>query len=91
MIKLVLATNNAHKVSEFRSCFAQKGFDVEILTIKETGFDGEIVEDADSFEGNAYIKAKALCDYLYNENVTSKNLFSATPFRCQVLAERNLL
>lgn len=63
MIKLVLATNNAHKVSEFRSCFAQKGFDVEILTIKETGFDGEIVEDADSFEGNAYIKAKTLCEY----------------------------
>lgn len=63
MIKIVLATNNSHKVSEFESCFRQKGIDIEIITLKETGFCGEIIEDADSFEGNAYIKAKALCDY----------------------------
>ncbi len=63
MIKIVLATNNAHKVSEFKSCFRQKGIDIEIVTLKETGFTGEIVENADSFDGNAFIKAKALCDY----------------------------
>lgn len=63
MIKIVLATNNSHKVSEFKSCFAQKGYDIEVLTIKEVGFSGEIIEDADSFEGNSYIKAKALCDF----------------------------
>lgn len=63
MIKIVFATNNAHKVSEFRSCFEQMGVEAEIITIKETGFVGDIVEDADSFEGNAYIKAKTLCDY----------------------------
>ncbi len=63
MIKIVLATNNAHKVSEFKNCFNEKGIDIEIVTLKETGFCGEIIEDADSFEGNAYIKAKALCDY----------------------------
>lgn len=63
MIKIVLATNNSHKVSEFKSCFAQKGIDIEIVTIKETGFTGDIIEDADSFEGNAYIKAKTLCDF----------------------------
>ena len=63
MIKIVLATNNAHKVSEFKSCFAQKGIEAEIIPISETGFSGEIIENADTFEGNAYIKAKALCDY----------------------------
>ena len=63
MIKIVLATNNAHKVSEFKGCFLQKGIDIEFLTIKETGFKGDIIEDADSFEGNAYIKAKTICDY----------------------------
>ncbi len=63
MIKIVLATNNAHKVSEFKSCFNQKGIDIEIVTLKETGFCDELIEDADSFEGNAYIKAKALSDY----------------------------
>ncbi len=63
MIKIVFATNNAHKVSEFRSCFSQMGIEAEIITIKETGFTGEIIENADSFEGNAYIKAKTLCDH----------------------------
>lgn len=63
MIKIVLATNNSHKVSEFKSCFAQKGIEAEIITIAETGFKGEIIENADDFEGNAYLKAKALCDY----------------------------
>ncbi len=63
MIKIVLATNNSHKVSEFRAAFAQMGVDVELLTIKDTGFTGEIIEDADTFDGNALIKAKALCDY----------------------------
>lgn len=63
MIKIVFATNNSHKVSEFKSCFAQNGIEAEIITIKETGFDGDLIEDADTFEGNAFIKAKALCDY----------------------------
>jgi len=63
MIKIVFATNNAHKVSEFRSCFTQMGVEAEIITIKETGFKGEIIENADTFEGNAFIKAKTLCDY----------------------------
>lgn len=63
MIKIVLATNNAHKISEFRSCFEQMGIECELVTIRETGFNGEIIENADSFEGNAYIKAKTLCDF----------------------------
>lgn len=63
MIKIVLATNNSHKVSEFKSCFQQKGIDIDIVTLREIGFNGEIVEDADSFEGNAYIKAKTICDF----------------------------
>ena len=63
MLKIVIATNNSHKISEFRSCFLQKGIEFELVTIKEAVFAGEIIEDADSFEGNAYIKAKTLCDH----------------------------
>jgi len=63
MIEIVLATNNKHKVAEFKSCFEQRGISARIIPISETGFKGEIIEDADTFEGNAYIKAKALCDY----------------------------
>ncbi len=63
MIKIVLASNNKHKLSEFKGCFAQKGINAEIIPLSETGFNGDIDENADSFEGNAYIKAKAICDY----------------------------
>lgn len=57
MKKAILATNNSHKVSEFRRAFAENGIDIQLLTLKEVGFFDEIVEDADSFEGNAFIKA----------------------------------
>ena len=62
MIKIVLATNNSHKVGEFRAAFEQMGVEVELLTIKDTAFRGEIIEDADTFDGNALIKAKTLCE-----------------------------
>ncbi len=39
------------------------GIEAELVTIKETGFSGELIEDADTFEGNSYIKAHALCDF----------------------------
>ena len=62
-MKIVLATNNNHKVEEFKSGFAAKGLDAEIVTIRQTGFSGDIVEDKDTFEGNALIKAKALAEF----------------------------
>ena len=60
--EIVLASNNAHKTEEFRRYFRESGLSVEIITMREAGFDAEIVEDADTFEGNAYLKAKAVCD-----------------------------
>ena len=43
--------------------FETSGLDAELITIKESGFSGEIVESAGTFEGNAYIKAHTLCEY----------------------------
>lgn len=63
-MELVFATNNAHKVSELRELFhGYFGDKVKILTLKEVGFSGDIIEDADTFEGNAYIKARTVCDF----------------------------
>ncbi len=60
--QIVLASNNAHKTEEFRRYFRESGLPIEIITMHEAGFDAEIAEDADTFEGNAYLKAKAVCD-----------------------------
>lgn len=60
--KIVLASDNKHKAEEFHRFFAEHGVDVELLTMRQAGFTGEIVEDADTFEGNAFLKAKAVAD-----------------------------
>ena len=62
-MKVILATNNEHKIAEFRRYFTEAGVDIELIPIKDTGFTGAIDENADSFEGNAFIKANALCRF----------------------------
>ena len=56
-MKLILATKNAHKVIEMREILRE--LDAEILSLKDIGFEGEIVEDGTTFEENAMIKAQA--------------------------------
>ena len=61
-MKIVLATNNAHKIGEMSAFFKRYyGDGIEFLSLSQAGFSGEITEDADSFEGNAFIKASAVC------------------------------
>lgn len=57
MKTVVIATNNAHKVFEIRSALDFEGW--EFKTLAEAGLASDPVEDADSFEGNARIKARA--------------------------------
>ena len=58
-MKLVLATGNRGKLREFREAFGP-----ELLGMEEVTGPLEIVEDADSFAGNALIKARALYEKL---------------------------
>ena len=54
-VKLVLATHNAHKVVELRKILGAQLEGIELI-----GYDGpEPVEDGDTFEANALIKARA--------------------------------
>ena len=53
MKNLILASNNAHKVKEIKQILT----DYNILTLKEVNFTEDIIEDGDSFEENALIKA----------------------------------
>ena len=57
MKKVVIATNNAHKVSEISTALDFPGW--EFVTLRECTPFPEPVEDADTFEGNARIKARA--------------------------------
>jgi XTP/dITP diphosphohydrolase len=54
--KLVLATHNKHKAEELQVMLKDLG--VEVLTLDAFPRVGEIVEDAETLEGNAFKKAK---------------------------------
>lgn len=56
-MKFVLASNNKKKIAEMRRILCELEPDAEILSLSDIGFDGDIIEDGDSFEKNALIKA----------------------------------
>lgn len=55
MKKLIFATGNEGKMKEIRMILGD--LDYEILSMKEAGIDVDIVEDGETFEENAIIKA----------------------------------
>ena len=60
MEKIVLASNNMHKVKEFKEILTY----FEILTLKEVGFNEEIIEDGSTFYENSLIKARTVGEFL---------------------------
>lgn len=59
MKELILASNNEHKVEEIKNILE----DYKILTLKDINFFDEIIEDGDTFEENALIKARTVAKY----------------------------
>lgn len=54
MSNIIFATNNKNKLRELRSIFPN----VNILSLNELGYDKDIIEDGNTFEENALIKAR---------------------------------
>lgn len=65
MKKLLVASNNQHKIREIKEIL--KDIPVEILSLKEAGIDIDVEETGNTFMENAYIKAKAIYDLLDNK------------------------
>jgi len=59
MKKIVFASHNQNKVSEIQHLL--KGI-VNIVSLSDIGFDKDIAETANTLEGNAIIKARAIYD-----------------------------
>lgn len=57
MKKIILASDNGHKLEEIRRYFKEAEIPAEIIPLRDSGFSGEIVEDGETFEENALIKA----------------------------------
>ena len=59
--RLIFATNNEGKVNEIRQILGD-GYDV--YSLKDLDIHTNIIEDGHTFEENAVIKAKAICEDL---------------------------
>lgn len=55
--RLVVASNNKHKIEEIKFILADR---FDLVSMEEIGFTDEIVEDADTFIDNAFIKARTI-------------------------------
>lgn len=58
MKRVIFATGNEGKMREIRMIL--KAYPVEVVSMKEAGIDTDIVEDGNTFEENALIKARAI-------------------------------
>lgn len=56
--KIILASNNAHKIEEIKEIL--KNFPFQVISLKEAGIDIDVEEDGKTFEQNAYKKAKEI-------------------------------
>ncbi len=60
MLKIVVATNNAHKVEELSAMFEGK---VELLSLKDVGIQIDPEENGKTYAENAFIKAEAVTHF----------------------------
>lgn len=67
MKKLIVASNNEHKIREIKDML--KEFNLNILSLKEAGIYIDVEENGDTFKENAHIKAMEIYKLLDDEMV----------------------
>ena len=68
-MKLIIASNNAHKVTEIKAILGD--YYEQILSLRDAGIEIDVEEDADTFEGNALKKASEIFDAVDADAVLS--------------------
>lgn len=62
-LKIVLATRNNHKAEELQRILMDQNLSVEILNLSNFPDAPEVIETESTFEGNALLKARAICNH----------------------------
>lgn len=68
-MKIIYGSGNKEKVKEVETFFKNNVEGIEILTLKDIGFEGDIIEDGETFEENSLIKARAIKSYCDEKNI----------------------
>ena len=62
-MKIIYGTGNKGKLEQVKSFFKINNINVEILSLKDIGFNQDIIEDGKTFEENSKIKAEVIKKY----------------------------
>lgn len=68
-MKLIIASNNAHKITEIEALLASMSIDLPVVSLQEIGDVPEIVEDGTTFEENAVKKVETIAKVAPNDYI----------------------
>ena len=68
-MKIIYGSGNKAKVEKVVNFFKANKINIEVLSLKDIGFDREIIEDGKTFEENSLIKAKAIKEFCKQKDI----------------------
>lgn len=68
-MKIIYATTNEGKKNQVQDFLTYNKYDVQIVTLKDIGFNEEIEENGETFEENSNIKAEAVKEFCKRNNI----------------------
>ena len=68
-MKLIYGTGNQGKINQVKDYLKTTDLNLEIISIKDFGFDQDIEENGTTFEENSLIKAKAIKEFLDKNDI----------------------
>ncbi len=71
-MKILYGTGNKAKVEAMRKIIEVHGFDAELYTIKDVGYDQDVEENGTTFEENSEIKALAIKEFCDKNSILDK-------------------
>ena len=69
IMRIVYATTNEGKKNQVQEFLTYNNYNVEIVTLKDIGFNEEIEENGETFEKNSMIKAETVKDFCNKNNI----------------------
>ena len=71
-MNIIYGTSNKNKVIAMEKILKENDANFNLYTLKDIGFNKEIIEDGKTFEENSGIKAKAIKEYCDENNIKDK-------------------
>ncbi len=68
-MKIIYGTGNKSKVEAMKKILKENNINAELVTLKDIGFNEEIIEDGKTFEENSEIKARAVQRFCNSNNI----------------------